>query len=81
MSAKISCDHCERDLTGGSAMPGYRLTIAPERIPTGDHEYAVMVHPPMPLQRHHFCGWPCLDQWRADQARDSHAYRIFDKNT
>ncbi len=81
MSARIACDHCDSDLTGGGPTPRYRIVIFPERIPTGDTEHALLVHPPMPLKVHHFCGWPCLDQWRADQARDSHAYRIFDKNT
>lgn len=63
-------------------MPGYRLMIRPERIPTGDTEHAIYIYPPMPQKVHHFCGWPCLDRWRAGQPNDSHAYRILtDLNT
>ena len=75
MSAKISCDQCNNDLTGGGPHPGWRLVIHPDRIPTGDTEHALLVHPPMPMKVHHFCGWPCLDRWRAGQPSGSQPHR------
>ena len=60
---KITCDGCGADLTGGTSMPGYRLVLESEPIPTsGGEVYGVMVYPHL-TQGAYFCNMKCLGKW------------------
>jgi len=60
---KITCDHCERDITEGGSSLEFRLVLSQERLAnhTG-YESAVMVYPPL-KHTMHFCNKACLADW------------------
>jgi len=60
---KVSCDHCEADLSCAGAHPAYRLVLQSESLPSDSPiKFAVRVHPPI-NNPHHFCGLTCLKAW------------------
>jgi len=59
----VTCDACNRDLSGSESMPVFRLVLQSEPIPNrGDMVFAVHVRPSVP-EPGHFCGLGCLCSW------------------
>lgn len=60
---KITCDHCNRDLTTTGSMPDYRICLSAESMPHDTNViYSVMVYPPFDRDKF-FCGLECLKKW------------------
>lgn len=62
---KVTCDHCDKDLTSTGNCEDWRLVLANERVhswsPSG---IVTAMHVPPSLDRsHHFCGLGCLHAW------------------
>ena len=65
---RISCDHCNEDITSAGSMPTFRLRLVAEALPHASKIVnAVLVQPPIKEDKY-FCDFICLGEWlRKDQ--------------
>jgi hypothetical protein len=66
---KITCDHCNADITYTGNCVDYRILLRSEEMQSrGGAVTAMMLYPPTGHDKH-FCGNGCLKNWVMDGMR------------